>query len=135
MRNLLLALTIFLCACCASAPEYSYVFGASRLSPEGWYEISYTEVVACAKKLRLYSGVKYADIEWFVTASGAMGDFVGLTSFPWRIYLDYGYTMNMDIIRHEEAHIALKTPHNRHDSPAFMLCSGAVAAPAPDTTS
>lgn len=123
MRLWLLALTILSCACCASAPDYAYVFGASRLSPEGWYKHQYTEVSRCAKKLGQFSGKEFADIEWFIAPAGSIGDAVGLTSFPNRIYLDAGYAMNLEIVRHEEAHLALKPPYNEHDNPAFMTCA------------
>ena len=122
-RWLLLACTILLCACCASAPPKQRVFKALPLEPEGWYEVLYDEVVNCAKPLGKYNGKRYSDLEWYVVTPGAMDDFVGLHSPPKRIYLDFKYTMNASIIKHEIGHYAIVTGHNGHEAATFLLCT------------
>ena len=127
MRRILsIACTILACACCASAPKV-YPWNAQPLSVDGWYATEYAEVVACARRLKEYSGIRFDQIQWLITPKGAINDgtIIGLTSFPNRIYLDAGYAQNVDVVSHEMAHVALKSPYNEHDNPAFLLCSGA----------
>ena len=125
MRILLLALTVFICACCASSPDYVYMFNSRPMSPEGWYEDLYDDTKACAKKLKLFNGNKYEDIQWFMAPPGSMkgGEYVGLSSKPNRIYIDAGYALEGWLIQHELSHYVLPMPHSAHESPAFALCS------------
>ena len=122
-RWLLLACTILFCACCASIPPKQRVFNALPLEPEGWYEALYNDVVECAIRVGKFSGKPYRDLEWYVVAPGSMDDFVGLHSPPNRIYLDFKYTMNGTIIKHEIGHYAIASGYNGHEDAVFLLCS------------
>lgn len=130
MRMLLLALTVFFLACCASAPPGKRVFNAEPLVTEGWYETLYQDVTACARRFKKYSGRTFEEIEFYVVPAGSMEGYAGLYSPPNRIYLDEKYVMNDLIIRHEEAHAALAAGHNGHTDPVFIACS---QPPASDT--
>lgn len=128
MRRLLLACVFFIVSCCAtSAPPLDYAFGGRPLSPEGWYEELFNDARKCARKFGKDSGKNYDDIEWLIVPAGSMahGNIVGLWSPPNRIYLDAGYVMNGDIVKHELLHHVLRDGDNDHESPVFLLCLGA----------
>ena len=99
------------------------IFGAQPLEPEAYYEDLYNEAKSCAQKLNKWSGKHFADVEWYVVAPGAMENYAGLFSSPNRIFLDFKYTMNTIIIKHEAAHAAIVASDNSHDDAVFMLCS------------
>lgn len=130
MRHLALLCTFIACACCASLP-LQHPYGAQPLAVEGWYEDAFAEAKACARKFGQASDIEFNDLEWFVTAPGAMGQtpegtIVGLYSVPNHIFLDFHYTMNWGTVKHESAHAAIKKGHNSHDDSIFIVCSSAI---------
>src|SRR5687768_13394903 len=72
----------------AVAEPTAYVFGAQRLSPEGWWEDVYEVVEECAGSIiDLPPNREYSDIVWLIVPEGAMGYIAGLWSPPHRIFL------------------------------------------------
>lgn len=127
LKWLKLTATCLICACCASAP-LAHAFGSVRLAPEGWYKEIYGEVRDCSIKLNAYSGLRYEQIEWYITQPLGMSSpqdsiyIAGIASSPNRIYLDPSFVMNGDVVRHELAHLLLRRGHNGHMAPEFNFC-------------
>lgn len=125
---LLLLLTTTACSACAS-PGKVRIFGAQPLEPEAWYERLYVQAKNCvtAGGGSVRPDSEYRKIRWFVVPKAAMGEAVGLWSWPDRIFLDEAYVANFYVIRHEELHMLLgggfvKDPH---EVPDFVRCVNA----------
>lgn len=136
MQKILLTICIAwlltVCSCCAS-PGKSFLYNARPLHPEGWYARLYDQAKACVIEHggSLRKGSQYSRIHWYVTTKGAMGDAIGLWSWPDRIFLDEMYAMNWYVVRHELLHDLLGAGlgQDAHDDPIFKACVDAPVTP------
>lgn len=132
LRLLILALVLAGCTQPGSVPGPApvYIYDARPLIPEPWFELVWEQVKRCTG-----SEQGYADIRWFVTPPGVMGEqglvpdgssaIAGTWSRPNHIFLDARFTVSEWVLVHELVHYALQNggPEVHADS-TFMRCSG-----------
>jgi len=127
-RTLRLLCIAFICSCCATAPQPA-PFGAIRFEPEPWYRLLYDNAKACviAAGRTPREGSEYEPIIWLEVAHKRAPGWVGLWSWPNRIYLDEQYVMHPYVVRHELTHHLLGGGFldDAHQDPVFKACTEA----------
>lgn len=124
MPKTLLIAICWLGLACSPQPAKLRPFNAQPLEPEPWYADLYNDVRRCALLTNTFSGLRYADIEWYVYPAGSLPDIAGFWSKPNRIYLDANYVIIDPVIKHELGHAVLQAGSNTHHDTVFKLCTG-----------